>query len=49
LLNERHRGPALVTVVVTAAGVTLLGIGSAFRGLIAGGLALLTLRPRAKD
>ena len=49
LSNERDREPALVTFLVTASGVTLLGIGSAFWGLIAGTLALLILHPRAKS
>jgi benzoate membrane transport protein len=41
---ERDREPALITFLVAASGVTLLGIGSAFWGLIAGALALLVLR-----
>lgn len=44
LTNERDREPALITFLVTASGVSLLGIGSAFWGLIAGVLALLILR-----
>jgi len=44
LTNERDREPALITFLVTASGVSLLGIGSAFWGLIAGILALLILR-----
>ena len=44
LTNEGDREPALITFLVTASGVSLLGIGSAFWGLIAGGLALLILR-----
>ncbi|MFZ6646811.1 benzoate/H(+) symporter BenE family transporter [Undibacterium sp. TJN25] len=44
LSTERDREPALITFLVTASGVSLLGIGSAFWGLIAGGLALLILR-----
>ncbi|MFM7425546.1 MAG: benzoate/H(+) symporter BenE family transporter [Elainella sp.] len=39
--SEQDREPALITFLVTASGVTLLGIGSAFWGLVAGGLALL--------
>jgi benzoate membrane transport protein len=42
--NEKDREPALVTFLVTASGVSLLGIGSAFWGLLAGGLALLVSR-----
>ncbi len=44
LANERDREPALITFLVTASGVTLLGIGSAFWGLVAGVIALLVLR-----
>ncbi len=40
LAQEREREPALVTFLVTASGVTMLGIGSAFWGLAAGVLAL---------
>lgn len=43
LSHERHREPALVTFLVTASGITLLGVGSAFWGLLAGVLALLVL------
>ena len=41
---ERDREPALITFLVTASGVTLLGVGSAFWGLVAGGLAMLLTR-----
>jgi benzoate membrane transport protein len=44
LSAERDREPALITFLVTASGVTLLGIGSAFWGLVAGTLALGVLR-----
>jgi benzoate membrane transport protein len=44
---EREREPALITFLVTASGVTLLGIGSAFWGLVAGTLTLGVLRTRA--
>jgi benzoate membrane transport protein len=40
LANEQDREPALITFLVTASGLTLFGIGSAFWGLIAGVLAL---------
>jgi benzoate membrane transport protein len=43
LAHEREREPALVTFLVTASGVTLFGIGSAFWGLVAGVIALVTL------
>ncbi|HVK55554.1 MAG TPA: benzoate/H(+) symporter BenE family transporter [Burkholderiales bacterium] len=36
LANEQEREPALVTFLVTASGVTLFGVGSAFWGLLAG-------------
>jgi len=38
--------PAVVTFVVTASGVAVLGIGAAFWGLLAGLAILLVLRPR---
>ena len=44
---ERDREAALITFLVTATGVTLLGAGSAFWGLVAGGLALVILSKRA--
>ncbi len=42
--DERERDPALVTFLVTASGVTLAGLGSAFWGLCAGAIAMLVLR-----
>lgn len=42
--EEEGREPALVTFLVTASGVSLFGIGSAFWGLVAGLLALAVLR-----
>jgi len=44
LANEGERESALITFLVTASGVSLFGIGSAFWGLVAGGLAWLILR-----
>jgi benzoate membrane transport protein len=44
LMHEKQREPALITFLVTASGVTLFGIGSAFWGLVAGGLAIVLLR-----
>jgi benzoate membrane transport protein len=38
--DDRHREPALLTFLITLSGVTLLGIGSAFWGVVAGVLAL---------
>lgn len=46
LKDEREREPALITFMVTASGMTLAGIGSAFWGLFAGGLAVLVLRKK---
>ncbi|MDY1034643.1 benzoate/H(+) symporter BenE family transporter [Stenotrophomonas sp. CFBP8980] len=46
LAVERDREAALVTFLVTASGMSLWGIGSAFWGLVAGGMTLLVLRPR---
>jgi benzoate membrane transport protein len=43
--RESEREPALITFLVTASGVTLAGIGSAFWGLVAGALAFAVLRP----
>ncbi|MER5650068.1 benzoate/H(+) symporter BenE family transporter [Streptosporangium sp. NPDC002524] len=40
------REAAAVTFVVTASGLTLLGVGAAFWGLVAGGLMTLLHRPR---
>ena len=44
LREESEREPAVVTFLVTASGVSLVGIGSAFWGLVAGVLALLASR-----
>jgi benzoate membrane transport protein len=38
--DDRMRFPAILTLAVTASGLTLAGIGSAFWGLAAGLLAL---------
>lgn len=43
LAKEGEREPALVTFLVTASGISLFGIGSAFWGLLAGVLALLLM------
>ena len=43
LQHEHEREAALITFLVTASGVTLMGISSAFWGLIAGGAALFIL------
>ena len=40
LREERHRDAAALTFLVTLSGVSVAGIGSAFWGVVAGGLAL---------
>ena len=47
--DERSREAALITYLVTASGLTLAGVGAAFWGVLAGGLALAVQRfsPRA--
>ena len=40
LRDERHRELALITFLVTLSGITLMDIGSAFWGVVAGSLAL---------
>jgi len=42
--DDAQREPALITFLVTASGVSLFGVGSAFWGLVAGVVALLVLR-----
>ena len=49
LVSERDREAALITFLVTASGVSLLGIGSAFWGLISGALATIILKPFDAD
>jgi benzoate membrane transport protein len=44
--EETDREPALLTFLVTASGVSLFGVGSAFWGLVAGLVALFALRRR---
>ena len=46
LADPGQREPALITFLVTASGLTLAGIGSAFWGLVAGLLASLLLTAR---
>jgi benzoate membrane transport protein len=41
LKDERHRDAAILTFLVTLSGLTVLGIGSAFWGVVAGAIALL--------
>ncbi|MBV8122934.1 MAG: benzoate/H(+) symporter BenE family transporter [Burkholderiaceae bacterium] len=47
LKEERHRDAAILTFLVTLSGVSVLGIGSAFWGVVAGAVALLLQRLRA--
>ncbi|MCY0856000.1 benzoate/H(+) symporter BenE family transporter [Cupriavidus sp. D39] len=42
-----ERESALLTFMITASGMTLAGVGSAFWGVVGGMLALMVLRPRA--
>lgn len=42
--DETNREPAIITFLITASGVSLLGIGSAFWGLVGGCLTLLLSR-----
>ena len=42
LREEAHREAALITFLVTLSGVVIAGVGSAFWGVLAGSLALLT-------
>jgi len=44
LKDEQHRDAAILTFLVTLSGLTLLGIGSAFWGVVAGSTALLVAR-----
>lgn len=46
--DEHLREPALITFLITASGVSLAGIGSAFWGLSGGVLALLVLNLRRR-
>ncbi|WP_433530840.1 benzoate/H(+) symporter BenE family transporter [Micromonospora sp. CA-263727] len=46
LADPAAREAAVVTLVVTASGVSLAGVGGAFWGLAAGSLMLLIFRPR---
>jgi benzoate membrane transport protein len=48
LSDEREREAALLTFLVTASGITLFGIKSAFWGLVAGTLALVVQRARMR-
>ncbi|MNT99945.1 Inner membrane protein YdcO [compost metagenome] len=43
-----ERESALLTFMITASGMTLAGVGSAFWGVVGGMLALAVLRPRQR-
>ncbi|EPG2364797.1 benzoate/H(+) symporter BenE family transporter, partial [Serratia marcescens] len=43
LHDEKQRDAALIAFLITASGVTLLGIGSAFWGIVGGAIAHLLL------
>ena len=49
LRNERHRDAALLTFLVSLSGVALLGIASAFWGVVAGSAALMVQHYRFAD
>lgn len=44
--EEKNREASIITFLVTASGVSMLGIGSAFWGLVAGVVAMLVLNRR---
>ncbi|MCU0944676.1 MAG: benzoate/H(+) symporter BenE family transporter, partial [Rubritepida sp.] len=46
LAREAARLPAIATFVVSASGLSVLGIGAAFWGLLAGGALWLLLKPQ---
>lgn len=48
LKEEKHRDAAILTFLVTLSGVSMLGIGSAFWGVVAGTVSLLVQHFRAK-
>jgi len=48
LREEKHRDAAILTFLVTLSGVAMLGIGSAFWGVVAGTISLLVQHFRAK-
>ena len=48
LKEEVHRDAAVITFLVTLSGVSLVGIGSAFWGVVAGTMALLVQQSRTR-
>jgi len=49
LEEENQREPALITILVSASGISIFGVGAAFWGLVAGVIALLLLNWRKKE
>lgn len=49
LEEDKQREPALITILVSASGMSLLGVGSAFWGLVAGILSSLILNWQKKE
>lgn len=47
LAEEQMRLPAILTFVATASGITIVGVGAPFWGLVGGVVLMLMLRPRA--
>ncbi|WP_313683513.1 benzoate/H(+) symporter BenE family transporter [Pantoea sp.] len=48
LAEPQHRDSAVIAFLITASGVSMLGIGSAFWGLVGGMLTYLVLSPRSR-
>jgi benzoate membrane transport protein len=48
LRDEHHRDAAMLTFLVCLSGVSLLGIGSAFWGVVAGSVALMVQHYRSR-
>ncbi|MEM7758043.1 MAG: benzoate/H(+) symporter BenE family transporter [Cyanobacteria bacterium P01_A01_bin.40] len=48
LMQDQDREPALIVFLVTASGITLWSVGSAFWGLVAGAITMLILRLNPK-
>ena len=46
LRDESHREAALITFLVTLSGVVIVGVGSAFWGVVAGSIALFVQQYR---
>ena len=44
--EDRSREAAVITFLVTASGMSLLGIGAAFWGLVAGVIAMIATKPK---